>query len=57
MIEPEDVARHVLTALERRRGEIFVPAWYRVFPLAQTLAPGLFARLAARSGYRGAGPA
>lgn len=57
VIEPEDVARHVVTALERGRGETFVPGWYRVFPLVQALAPGLFARIAARSGYRGARPA
>jgi uncharacterized protein len=53
VIEPEDVARHVMRSLGRGRGETYVPAWYRVFPLLQTLAPGLVGRFAARSGYRG----
>jgi uncharacterized protein len=52
VIEPEDVARHVLRSLERGRGETFVPRWYRAFPLLQTLAPGLVARFAARPAYR-----
>jgi short-subunit dehydrogenase len=53
VIEPEDVARHVLRALERGRpSETYVPRWFRVFPLAQALAPGLVRRLAPRSAYR-----
>jgi short-subunit dehydrogenase len=52
VVEPEDVARHVLRSLERGRGETFVPRWYRVFPLLQNVAPGLVARLAARPAYR-----
>lgn len=54
VVEPELVAERLLTALERDRGEVFVPGWYRVAPLAQALAPGLVARLAAR-GVRPAG--
>jgi NAD(P)-dependent dehydrogenase (short-subunit alcohol dehydrogenase family) len=54
VVEPELVAERVLAALERDRREVFVPRWYRVAPLAQTLAPRLVARLAAR-GVRPAG--
>jgi hypothetical protein len=52
VIEPDDVARHVLRSLERGRGETFIPRWYRLFPLLQTLAPGLVGRFAARPAYR-----
>lgn len=54
VIEPEAVAAGILKALERNRGEVFVPAWYRVAPLAQALVPGLVARLG-RSGIRPSG--
>jgi hypothetical protein len=53
VIEPEEVAERVLRAIERDRFESFVPGWYRVFALAQALAPGLVGRLAGRSRYRG----
>jgi NAD(P)-dependent dehydrogenase (short-subunit alcohol dehydrogenase family) len=52
VIEPEDVARHVLASLDRDRLESFVPGWYRVFALAQALAPGLVARASTRSSRR-----
>jgi short-subunit dehydrogenase len=52
--EPELVADRVLAAIDRGRGEVFVPRWYRVAPLAQALAPRLVARVAAR-GFRPAG--
>jgi uncharacterized protein len=52
VVEPDHVARHVLKAIERDRRETFVPRWYRAAAVAQALAPGLLARLAARSGYR-----
>ena len=52
VIEPEDVARHVVRSLERGQGETYVPAWYRAFPVVQALAPGLVQRLAPRSPYR-----
>jgi hypothetical protein len=52
VIEPEDVARHVLRSLERGPSESYVPRWYRVFPIVQALAPGLVRRLAPRSAYR-----
>ena len=44
--EPELVADRVIRAVERDSGEVFVPRWYRVAPLAQALAPRLVARLA-----------
>ena len=34
--------------VEQNRREVFVPRWYRIAPLAQALAPGLVARVAAR---------
>jgi uncharacterized protein len=55
VIEPDDVAAHVMRAIERDRFESFVPGWYRAFAIAQALAPGLLGRLAARSRYRKAG--
>jgi uncharacterized protein len=54
VVEPELVAERVLAALDRDRREVFVPRWYRIAPLAQALAPGLVARVAAR-GIRPAG--
>ena len=52
VIRPELVAQRIADAVESGRAEIFVPRWYRVFALAQALAPGLVRRLVARSGYR-----
>jgi short-subunit dehydrogenase len=52
VIEPDEVAERVLRAIDRRRVETFVPRWYRVFAIAQALAPGLVGRAAARSRYR-----
>ena len=48
VIEPEDVARKIVSAVERNRPEIYVPGWYRVPALAQAVAPGLVSRLLAR---------
>ena len=48
VIEPEDVAQHVIRVLDRGRRETFVPAWYRAVALAQALVPGLVARFARR---------
>ncbi len=50
VIEPEDVARKIVSAVERNRPEIYVPGWYRVPALAQAVAPGLVSRLLARRG-------
>jgi short-subunit dehydrogenase len=52
VVGPDQVARHVLEVIDRDRRETFVPRWYRVAAIAQAVAPGLVARLAARSGYR-----
>jgi short-subunit dehydrogenase len=56
VIEPDDVARHVLRVLDRDKRETFVPKVYRLAALAQSLAPGLMARAAGRTGYRRDGP-
>lgn len=52
VIGPEDVAEHVVRVVEKDRRESYVPWWYRVFAIAQALAPGLVARVVGRSGYR-----
>lgn len=52
VIGPDDVAAHILRVVDKNRRESFVPGWYRMFALAQALAPGLVGRLVARSGYR-----
>jgi short-subunit dehydrogenase len=52
VITPELVATRLVDAVESGKRELFVPRWYRVFALAQALAPSLVARLVARSGYR-----
>jgi short-subunit dehydrogenase len=51
VIEPEDVARHVLHVLDHNKRETFVPRVYRLAALAQAFVPGLVARAAGRSGY------
>jgi short-subunit dehydrogenase len=52
VIEPEEVARRVVEAVEHDRREVFVPRSYRAAALAQALAPGLVARAVERAGYR-----
>ena len=52
VIEPEDVAEHIVSMLARGRTESFVPWWYRAFGLAQAVAPGPFRRAAGRFGAR-----
>jgi short-subunit dehydrogenase len=52
VIAPADVAERLVGAVENGKREVFVPRWYRIFAIAQALAPGLVARLVARSGYR-----
>ncbi len=49
VVGPELVAARIVEASERGRREIFVPRWYRIFALAQALAPSVVARLAART--------
>jgi short-subunit dehydrogenase len=52
VIGPEDVAERIVRVVDKGTRETFIPRWYRAFALAQTLAPGLMARIVARSGYR-----
>jgi len=52
VIGPDQVASHVLKTIRRNKRETFIPRWYRAAAFAQALAPGLMARLAARSGYK-----
>lgn len=49
VIGPDDVARHILRVIERDKRETFVPAWYRVAAIAQTLLPGVVARAVGRA--------
>jgi len=48
VVGPEDIARHVVTVIERDKRETFVPRWYRIPAVVQALAPGLLARIASR---------
>ena len=48
VIDPPQVARAVMRAVDRNRREIFVPRWYRVPAIVQALVPGLVARVARR---------
>jgi uncharacterized protein len=52
VITPDVVAERIVNAVESGKRELYVPRWYRLFSLAQTLLPGLSARLVARSGYK-----
>jgi hypothetical protein len=52
VIEPGDVARHVLHSLERGREETTVPWFYAPVGVLQALVPNLVARVLARSGRR-----
>ncbi len=52
VIGPELVAERIANAVESGKAELFVPRWYRIFALAQAIAPGLVRRLVGRSGYR-----
>jgi short-subunit dehydrogenase len=49
-VSPEEVARAVVTAIERDRAEVFVPSWTRVAPTVRALAPAAFRRLSLRYG-------
>ena len=48
VLDPEDVARHVLDSLERGRGETTVPWYYAPAGVLQALLPNIFARVLAR---------
>jgi NAD(P)-dependent dehydrogenase (short-subunit alcohol dehydrogenase family) len=49
VIGPEKIADHVLTSIERGRGETTVPRYYAVASVVQALAPNVLARILARS--------
>jgi NAD(P)-dependent dehydrogenase (short-subunit alcohol dehydrogenase family) len=49
VVPPALVGRRIVAAVEHGKRELYVPRWYRVFALAQALAPSLVARVAARS--------
>ena len=49
VIGPEKIADHVVTSVERRRGETTVPRYYAIASVIQTLFPNLLARLLSRS--------
>jgi short-subunit dehydrogenase len=48
VVEPELVAKRIVSAVEEGRREVFVPRLYRIAPLAQALLPGLIARAGTR---------
>jgi NAD(P)-dependent dehydrogenase (short-subunit alcohol dehydrogenase family) len=50
VIGPEKIADHVVTSVERGRGETTVPRYYAIASVLQTLFPNLLARLLSRSG-------
>ncbi len=52
VITADACAESIIRGLERRRGEIFVPRWWRVAAVAQSVLPTPFARLAGRA-WRG----
>ncbi len=53
VIEPEDVARKLVDAIEKDKREITVPWFpYRLTSIAQALLPGVFSRFVGGSGYR-----
>jgi NAD(P)-dependent dehydrogenase (short-subunit alcohol dehydrogenase family) len=49
VIGPEKIADHVVTSIERGRGETTVPRYYAVASVVQALAPNVLARILARS--------
>jgi short-subunit dehydrogenase len=50
VIDPPDVARHVVAVLERNRRETFVPPYYRLAAVGQALLPGVVAYAQRRLG-------
>lgn len=51
VIEVDVVAERVVEAVAEDRAEVFIPRWYRLFAVAQVLAPRLVGRAPAK-GYR-----
>jgi uncharacterized protein len=50
VVDPSFVAKRALDAVERGKGEIFVPRWYRPAAWLQALVPGLLMRRRGRHG-------
>ena len=48
VIEPEDIARHVVKLLDRGPSETVIPRWYRIGGIVQGLAPSFLARVLSR---------
>ena len=48
VIEPEDVAKAIVKAVERNRREVHVPRYYRIGTLAQAIVPGIVALVGGR---------
>ena len=48
VVGPELVATRLVDAVEGGKREVFVPRWYRLFAVAQAVAPSLAARMSAR---------
>jgi short-subunit dehydrogenase len=48
VVGPDYVAERIVRAIERDRGEIFVPRWYRAAAIAQALVPGTLRRVPTR---------
>jgi short-subunit dehydrogenase len=49
-VDPERVARAVVTAIAADRAEVWVPSWTRVAAVARAVAPATYRRLAGRYG-------
>ena len=45
VVGPKYVAERIVQAIERDRGEIFVPRWYRAAAIGQALLPGILRRI------------
>jgi NAD(P)-dependent dehydrogenase (short-subunit alcohol dehydrogenase family) len=48
--QPDELIEKIMRALERRRDQLTYPAFYRVFGIAQALAPTLMLRVSGRAG-------
>jgi len=48
VLDPEDVARHIVGLIGEPPSETTIPRWYRIPAVLQALAPNLVARLVAR---------
>jgi hypothetical protein len=49
VVGPRKIAEHVVTSVERGRGETTVPRYYAIASIVQVLFPNVLARLLSRS--------